>query len=321
MSERYSRQILLKEIGKEGQELISQKKVAILGMGALGTVSAELLTRAGVGSLLLIDRDVVEESNLQRQTLFTEKDLRKSKAITAKTKLQEINSTIKIEAEAIHLNSENIDLLNDADLILDCTDNLKTRFLLNDYCKKNKKPWVYSAAIKTSGYVMPILPEGPCLMCFLKEANLETCDTSGVLNTLTTSIASLQTTKAIKIILGKETESLLYHYDIWNEEFKKLKIRPREGCETCQGKYVYLDNSNNSNNKPIRFCSAGKYQIGGPVKDFAALIKTWRELGKVKSDGATLQFQNIMLFKDGRALIKANSEEEAQAVYSKFIGN
>lgn len=318
MSERYSRQILLKEIGKEGQELISQKKVAIVGMGALGTVSAELLTRAGVGSLLLIDRDVVEESNLQRQTLFTEKDLGKSKAITAETKLQEINSAIKIEAEVIHLNSENIDLLNSADLILDCTDNLKTRFLLNDYCKKNKKPWVYSAAIKTSGYVMPIFPYGPCLMCFLEEANLETCDTSGVLNTLTTSIASLQTTKAIKIMLGKETESLLYHYDVWNGEFRKLKIRPKEGCETCQGKYVYLDNSNNTS---IRFCSAGKYQIKGPVKDFADLITTWRELGKVKFDGTTLQFQNIMFFKDGRALIKANSEEEAQAVYSKFIGN
>src|SRR3989344_6084298 len=128
---RYSRQILLKEIGREGQKLLQDKKVAIVGVGALGTVAAELLARAGVGNLILVDRDMVEESNLQRQTLFDEKDIGKNKAAAAEQRIKKINSDIKVEFHSIHLNPQNIDVLQSADLILDCTDNLQTRFLIN----------------------------------------------------------------------------------------------------------------------------------------------------------------------------------------------
>ena len=317
---RYSRQILLNEIGQEGQALLQTKKVAIIGIGALGTVAAELLARAGIGSLLLIDREVVEESNLQRQTLFDEKDLGKSKAMAAEKRIAAINSKIQVESQAIHLSSESIQTLETADLILDCTDNLQTRFLINDYCKKEKKIWIYAAAIKTSGYVMPIFPGGPCLQCFLTESNLETCDTVGVLNTITVSIASLQATLALKVLLGKEIESALYHYDIWNQNFKKLKIVPKENCPTCRGNYAHLEQKKTS--KYVRFCSTGKYQILGNQKvDLAKIKERWEKIGKVTGDNTLLQFQDITLFKDGRALINANSAEEAEAVYSKLVGN
>lgn len=317
---RYSRQILLNEIGKEGQALLQNKKVAIVGVGALGTVAAELLARAGVGSLTIIDRDVVEPSNLQRQTLFDEKDIGKNKATAAEKRIKEINSGIKVETMVIHLNSQNISFLQTADLILDCTDNLQTRFLINDYCKKEKKLWIYAAAIKTSGYVMPILPEGPCLQCFLIESSLETCDTVGVLNTITISIASLQATLALKILLGKEIEPLLHHYDIWNQTFKKLNIKQKENCPTCQGNYVHLEKKETS--RYIRFCSTGKYQIlGNKELDLAKIKERWEKIGAVVEDETSLRFQNITLFHDGRALIDADTAEEAEAIYSRVVGN
>ena len=318
--ERYSRQILLNEIGKEGQDKLPDKKVAIIGVGALGTVAAELLVRAGVGSLILIDRDIIEESNLQRQTLFDEEDIGKSKVTAAEKRINSINSGIKIKTHSIHLNPQSINILQMADLILDCTDNLQTRFLINDYCKKEKKPWIYAAAIKTSGYVMPILPQGPCLQCFLSESSLETCDTVGVLNTITVSIASLQATLALKMLLGKEVESTLYHFDIWNQSFKKLQIKQKENCQTCLGKYVHLEKKESS--KYIRFCSTGKYQVLGNQKiDLVKIKERWEKIGKVIEDSISLQFQNITLFNDGRALINAQSMEEAEAVYSRLVGN
>jgi len=319
-SSRYSRQILLDQIGTEGQALLQNKKVAIVGIGALGTVAAELLSRAGVGNLILIDRDVVEPSNLQRQTLFDQKDLGKNKVTAAEQRINQINSEIKIKSHAVHLNSQNINILQSADLILDCTDNLQTRFLINDYCKKEQKLWIYAAAIKTTGYVMPIFPSGSCLQCFLTESNLETCDTVGVLNTITVSIASLQATLALKLLLGKEVESILYHYDIWNQSFKKINIKANKNCPTCAGTFTYLEKKETS--KYIRFCSTGKYQVlGNKELDLAEIQKRWEKIGKVIQDDASLQFQNITLFKDGRALINANSTEEAEALYSKLVGN
>ena len=318
-NQRYSRQILLDEIGRGGQAILHTKKVAIVGVGALGTVAAELLARAGVGSLILIDRDMVEESNLQRQTLFDEKSVGKNKANAAEQRIKEINSDIKVEFHSIHLNPQNIDVLQSADLILDCTDNLQTRFLINDYCKRERKPWIYAAAIKTSGYVMPIFPDGTCLQCFLSESSQETCDTVGVLNTITFSIASLQATLALKILLGKEVESVLHHYNIWNQNFKKLNIKPKENCPTCTGNYSHLERKETS--KYIRFCSTGKYQVLGPKADLQEIKARWEKVGSVIEDNSSLQFQNITLFNDGRALINAQSVEEAEAIYSRLVGN
>lgn len=318
-NERYSRQEVLAEIGTAGQEKIKNSVVAVVGVGALGTVAADLLTRAGVGELILIDRDVVEESNLQRQTLYGEKDVGRSKAAVTKEKLERINSKLKIGIHAIHLNAGNISVLKDASLILDCTDNLQTRFLINDFCKKEGKRWIYGAAIQTSGYVMPILPSGPCLRCFLQEASLETCETAGVLNTITSLVAALQVTLALQLLSEKEIEPLLYCHNIWNQESKKLKIRKKNDCPTCNGKYEYLEKKEET--RLVKFCSSGRYQINGKKIDLEEMKKRWGKRDKVINDKVLLEFRNILLFEDGRALIKANSEEEALSAYSKWVGN
>jgi molybdopterin-synthase adenylyltransferase len=311
---RYHRQTLLKEIGTKGQSLLKEKSVAIVGVGALGTVAAELLARAGVGNITLIDRDVVEETNLQRQTLFTENDVRKSKAKVAEQKLKEINSEIFIESYATHLNSVTITNAK-ADLILDCTDNLETRFLINDYCRKNKIPWIYGAAIKTEGYIMPILPEGPCLQCFLQPASLETCDTVGVLNTATTIIAAKQTTLAMKILLGENITPQLSYLDIWHGKERAIQVSKKEGCETCNGNFRYLEKKDRL--RTVSFCGTGRYQIQADMEK----IKTKLQEFKTTEDQETIQFKNLIAFKDGRVLIKANSEQEARATVSKWIGN
>lgn len=231
--EKYSRQTILKEIGFEGQEKLERSKVVIIGLGALGTHAAELLARAGIGHLKLIDADKIELSNLQRQTLFTEKDLEKNKAETAGKRLKEINSLVKIQAKKIFITKKNLNELKNSDLVLDCTDNLETRFLINDFCRNEKLPWIYASCVKTSGYVMPIFPSGPCLGCFLKSVNLDSACTLGILNTLPTSIAAIQTTLAIKILIGEKVDPELYYLNLWKMELKKLKVKRNKNCKVC----------------------------------------------------------------------------------------
>lgn len=235
-STRYNRQTILPEIRPEGQTLLHKSKIAIVGLGALGTVAAELLLRSGVTNFTLIDNDTIEESNLQRQLLFQESDLKTNKAKTTKSHLLKINKTAKIKIITTRLTKNNINTLKNNNLILDCTDNLETRFLINNFCKQHNLPWIYASAITTHGYVMSILPQGPCLRCFLKQASLETCATSGVINTITTSIAALQVTEAIKIITKKPIEPKLYYYNIWTPELKIITIKKNPNCQLCQKK-------------------------------------------------------------------------------------
>jgi len=320
--ERYSRQIVLPQIKKEGQAKIGKAKVAIIGLGALGTPAAELLARAGCGELLLIDQDTVEESNLQRQLLYTEKDSGKSKSLCVQEHLKAINSQIKIKTQAVHLNTKNISFLKNYDLILDCTDNLQTRFLINDYCKKEKKPWVYAAAISTKGYVIPILPNGPCLNCFIPESkagSLDTCSTAGVLNTLTTAIASLQVTLALQIILGHKVVPTLYHLDMWNLELKKIDIKKRKDCFACRGVYKHLDNKKEQ--KMVRLCSSGSYLVQTNELDFSKIKKRYHQVKLLNSKKEVFHLGKITVFADGRVFVRAKSEEDAWAQYCKWIGN
>ena len=314
----YSRQVLLPEIGKEGQALLQKKKVAVVGVGALGTVASELLARSGIKSLVLVDRDVVEESNLSRQILYTPKDLDKSKALAAQERLKEIAPSLIINSHALHLNNKNIFLLQESDLILDCTDNLHTRFLLNDFCRKEKIPLMYGAAIRTEGYVMPLLPGGPCLRCFLKEAALETCATVGVLNTITVMVAAQQVTQALKILMEKEVDPRLWHYDAWKGEGKLLSVKKNPSCPACQGIFSYLDQKDPV--KAVHFCGSGRYQVTGKPPS-PELRKRWEKIDHVEEEEGILHFKNIALFPDGRALIRAASESEALALYAKWVGN
>lgn len=226
---RYSRQERLKEIGKKGQKTLSKKTVTIVGLGALGTNTALLLARAGI-NLKLIDFDKVDLTNLQRQSLYEESDINKEKSKTSLSKLKQINSEIKIESCNERLNNSNLNLLN-SDLVIDCTDNLTTRFLINDYCY-NKIPWIHTAAIKYTGVIFNILPKKPCLKCiYKKNLDLERCEEYGVLNTTVSLTSSIAVTQAIKILLKKEPEESLIRFNIWKNEIEKINIK--KNCEKC----------------------------------------------------------------------------------------
>ncbi len=165
---------------------------------------------------------------------------------------------------------------------------------------------------------MAVLPEGPCLRCFLQEADLETCNIAGVINTITLSIAALQVNLAYQILLKEKVEPILYNYNIWNGTLRTLLVKKRNGCPACNGIYKYLQHKNNTT---TRFCSTGRFQVKGKPKNLKVMKKNWLTRGKVVDDGVSLRFQKIVLFADGRALIKAKTQEEAESIYSKWIGN
>ena len=327
---RYSRQEIFKKIGKKGQQILRKSTVAIVGIGALGTVSAELLARAGIGKLVLIDRDIVEMSNLQRQSLFDENDVGKPKASQAKEHLSRINSDVKIDFFIDDLNFGNIEKIfnkkNKINLLLDCTDNLEARFLINDFCIKNKISFIYSSAVGSKGYVFDIIPKAtPCLRCFIKEASqLETCETAGVLNTITNLISSLQANEAIKILLDKQYEKKLLFFDVWKNEIEKIKIRKNKNCQCCvNNNFEYLNGAKSTN--IIKLCGNNIYQIKTKsiVKNqFNDLKNKLKKIGKFVDFGYCINLNNkLTIFDDGRALIKAKDEKEAKSLYSRFVGN
>jgi len=315
---RYSRQIILKNIGKEGQDLLKERTVSIIGLGAVGTVASELLTRAGIGKLVLVDRDFVELNNLQRQSLFIEKDVGKVKVVQAKEALEKINSEVKIEAYVKDLNFKNIEII-ESDLILDCTDNLTTRFLINDFSLKMKIPWIYSAAIEDKGTVFNIIPGKVCFRCIFKEAKgLETCDTVGVLNTTTNIVGSLQVNEALKILLNKKYEEKMIRINVWDLDLSKIKVKKDENCEACKGNYEYLMGKAD---KVVKYCGAYSYQVRGKKLNLKELKGRLEKLDEVKDFGYCIHFKNLTIFEDGRAIIKVKSEEEARRFYSKYVGN
>jgi len=227
--EMYSRQTILKEIGLEGQELINQAKITVIGVGALGTGTTELLIRSGINNLTLIDNDIIELSNLQRQNLFDQNDINKPKVITAKNKLKLINPEAKIIAHNLILNRDNIQELIpiNINIVLDCTDNMETRFTINEFCKNNKIKWIFASAAGTKGMLAAIQPEGPNINNFIPDnAKGETSCSEGILNTTTRIISAMQSTLALKIIIKKEVNyQELTIYDAWTNEIKKLKIK------------------------------------------------------------------------------------------------
>ena len=327
---RYIRQEIFSEIGKKGQSKLRKSSAAIVGLGALGSVSAELLARAGIGKLILIDRDIVELSNLQRQSLYDENDVRKPKAMAAKEKLNKINSDVEVDIFIDDLNYSNISKLiniKNVDLILDCTDNLETRFLINDFSAKNKIPFIYSSALGSKGYVFDIVPgkNNPCLRCFLKDAaQLDTCETSGVLNTITHLIPSIQVNEAIKILLNKDYEKNLLFFDVWKNELMKIKVNKNKNCECCvKNNFEYLSWKKSS--KIIKMCGNNIFQIKNKLidkKEFNDLKIKLKKIGKVVDFYYCINFENkITIFQEGRALIKAKDEKEAKSLYSKFVGN
>jgi molybdopterin/thiamine biosynthesis adenylyltransferase len=337
--ERYSRQVLFSGIGEAGQKLLSAGRVAIVGVGATGAATAGLLARAGVGQLTLIDRDFVEPSNLQRQTLFDEEDalLSLPKAEAARRHIRRVNSGVTVVAQIADLVPANIeDLLAESDLVLDCTDNFETRYLLNDYSVSTGKPWIYAAAVGAFAATMNILPSGgertACLACIFPEmpsGNLETCDTAGILATAVNYAASIQVTEAMKFLTGqaKLMRRSLISADLWSGERSEIATgKPRADCEVC-GQHVFRALSGEG--RPhITLCGRNSVQIHEHSRptDLVSLRERLEPLGIVRSNGMLLRFERaphtITVFPDGRALVQGTTDVGlARSLYARFIGS
>jgi adenylyltransferase/sulfurtransferase len=235
--DRYSRQELF--IGKKAQKILEKSTVAIVGVGALGTTAANLCVRAGI-SVTLFDKDIVEMHNLQRQTIFTEQDIGKSKALQAATYLKKVNSEVSIHAHKKEINPQTASLLMGFDIIFDCTDNMETRFLLNDFCVKNKKQWIYASAVGSHGMIYTYIPGKPCFRCIFSSSLLlekcEKCDAIGILNTIPAVIAAIQVSEAIQLLTMHCCTAEIIAYDIMKQDFKKIRIKQKNNCLCCQKK-------------------------------------------------------------------------------------
>jgi molybdopterin/thiamine biosynthesis adenylyltransferase len=338
--ERYSRQIYFDRIGEAGQRRLLASRVVVMGCGALGTVSASSLARAGVGRLLLVDRDFIEENNLQRQILFDEEDIKKGlpKAEAARIKLQRVNSRIQIEARVADINHTDIeDLVRDADLVVDGTDNFETRFLINDACVKAGIPWIYGACIGSIGLTMNIRPGlTPCLRCVFESAPppemSPSCDTAGVLSSIVNLVASLQVTEALKLLVRREDELRrdLLHIDVWTGAFQALRIgdHPHPDCPTCgRRQFEFLAATSGSDTTSL--CGRNSVQVTpkqAHAVDFALLENKVKKLGPVKSNKFMLKFEvpgyQFTVFPDGRAIIQGTHDPTvARKLYAKYVGH
>jgi len=335
--ERYAKQMLYNEIGIEGQKQLLSKKAVIIGCGALGTVIANNLARAGIGYIKIVDRDYIEISNLNRQILYDEVDIRNNlpKAVTAEKKLKRINSTIEIESIIADVNSRNIESICEGmDIILDGTDNLQTRYLINDTAIKLNIPWVYGAVIGSSGMVHSIIPnQTPCLRCMFPNiptiGSVETCDTAGVLNMITSIVASMEAMEAIKILLKRNDAIIkgLQFIDIWTNDFEYIDMIMDENCTACGKKeFEFLERNSE---EAVYLCGKNSIQINPLQRIISAedIIQRLKSLNiDVTYNAYFIKFSvedvQITLFYDGRAIIKNTSDiKKATSLYSKYIGN
>ena len=337
-TERYSRQILFTGIGEKGQRSIAAGRIAIVGCGATGSAIAGLLARAGVGSLRIIDRDYVEPSNLQRQSLFEEQDAAASlpKAIAAGRRLAAFNSSIVVEPKVADLTPANIkSLLADAELILDGTDNFETRYLLNDFAVSRSLPWIYSAAVGSYAVTLNVIPgQTACLSCLFPDSPrgvVETCETSGILNSAVNLVASIAATEALKFLVGgSESPKLrrsLLSFDVWNNEHAEISAaRPRAGCRACgERDFIHLAGEGRPH---ITLCGRNSVQIHERQRpiDFAELDRLLQPHGTVRHNDFVLKFwpdrYEMTIFPDGRAIIKGTTDTAvARSLYARYIGS
>lgn len=339
MSERYSRQILFPPIGEKGQQRLLHSSVVLVGCGALGTVSASLLIRAGLGSLRIVDRDFIELSNLQRQSLFEESDARESlpKAVAAERRLRAINSDAKIEGIVSDLTSRNaLDLLSGCSLILDGTDNFESRMLVNDAAISLGIPWIYAAAVGSYGVTFTIRsPETACLACLLETRDSqemtgaeETCDTVGILNGAANLVASIQATEAIKSLSGDTTalNDRLVSYDVWKNRPQSIQVARNPWCRACvRREFTYLQGEAQPH---VTLCGRDSVQIHERNRrlDLVELSQRLeRSSMPVRSNAFLLRLlvppYEMTVFADGRAVIKGTQDPAlARTLYARYIG-
>jgi molybdopterin-synthase adenylyltransferase len=334
--EKYSRQILFAPIGQEGQEKLRQASVAVIGCGALGTAQASLLTRAGIGRLRLIDRDYVEESNLQRQSLFEESDAaqRLPKAVAAEAKLKRINSDVDVEGIVADVTSSNIeDLVAGFALLLDGSDNFETRYLVNDFAVKHGLPWIYGAVLAAYGVTLTVLPgKTACLSCLFPQPPQglhETCDTLGVIGSAVAWVSAIQAAEALKLLVGHEEKlhGTLLACDVWNNHVQRIQALRRSDCPACGSRnFVYLDGAPRSH---VSMCGRNSVQIR-PMQsrglDLKKLAERLSNLGPVQANAYLIQClvgaYELTVFSDGRALIKGTQDPAlARSLYARYVGS
>jgi adenylyltransferase/sulfurtransferase len=336
---RYSRQVLFSGIGARGQERIMNSRVALVGCGALGTVQASLLTRAGVGTLRIIDRDFVEESNLQRQILFDEEDVRAvlPKAVAAERKLRSANSLVNVEGIVEDVHASSIErLLGGFDLIVDATDNFDARFLVNDFAVKNRIPWVYGACVGSYGLTFPILPgDTACLRCVFENAPpagiSPSCDTAGVIGPIVSVIAGMQAAEALKILSGArdQVSRRIFSIDLWDNRREAVDLPPpNPDCPCCgRQEFPYLDGSLGSDVTTL--CGRNSVQIrrrDGTHIDLDDLAERLGPIGRLEKNRFLLRAEidgyQLTVFGDGRAIINGTYDMAvAKSLYARYIGN
>jgi adenylyltransferase/sulfurtransferase len=339
--DRYSRQMRFYGVGEPGQRKLLDSHVTLCGCGALGTVLANALVRAGVGHLRLIDRDFIETNNLQRQVLFDEHDVAENlpKAEAAARKLAAINSSVHVEPVVTDIDRTNIvELCRDADLILDGTDNFEVRYLINDVAVKLGKPWVYGGCIGSHGQTMTIIPgETPCLRCVFEAApapgEAGTCETAGVLSPIVNIVASYQVTEAIKLLTGRKEQvnRELIYVDVWENIQKKIKIAKLLGtvdCPCCKHhRFEWLEGAHGTQTTSL--CGRNAVQVAhrsAGSLNFEEMARHLEALGEVSYNRFMLKFEaeghQFTVFPDGRAIIKGTSDvDKARTLYAKYVGH
>lgn len=342
--DRFSRQILFAGIGEQGQKRLLASSAVIVGCGAMGAAVANLLVRAGLGSLRLIDRDFVEPSNLQRQTLYEESDARDNlpKAIAAERRLRAIDSSARVEGIVADLTPENArEMLSGFPLILDGTDNFETRLLINDAAIALGTPWIYAAAVGSAGVTMTIFPgETACLACLLEASTGsgpcsdvpagtdETCDTAGILNGAVNVIAAIEATEAMKILIGSRASlhGKLISFDIWSGNFRGIRVARQPNCRACVRRDLrYLEGEAQPH---ITMCGRDSVQIheSGRLLDLAELNRRLASVAAdVRSNDFLLRFRVnsyfVTVFPDGRAIFKGTRDPAvARSLYARYIG-
>ena len=334
--DRYSRQVLFQGIGPDGQRKLAASAVAIVGCGATGSALASLLARAGVGAIRIIDRDYVESSNLQRQSLFDEADAAEStpKAIAAARRISAFNSQVAIEPKVADLIPSNIaELLQGAQMILDGTDNFETRYLINDYAVKNSLPWIYTAVVGSYGVTLNILPgRTACLACIFPEppqGAFETCETAGILNSAANLAASVAATEGLKLLVGADDRlrRTLFSFDVWSNQRAEIAAdKPRPDCRTCgERDFVHLAGEGRPH---ITLCGRNSVQIHERHRplNLAEMGERLKPHGAVRHTDFVLKFwlepYEMTLFPDGRAIIKGTTDPAiARSLYARYVGS
>ena len=340
MHDRYHRQRILPQVGDAGQGKLAAARVVLIGCGALGTVLAESMVRAGTGSMILADRDLVELSNLQRQTLYTEADAAEArpKAVAAAERLGAVNSEVSLEARPIDVDSGNVEtLIAGATLVLDGTDNAAVRYLLNDACVKHRIPWIYGAAIAMEGRVMPVLPErGPCLRCIFRDmppaGELDTCDTAGVLGATAGLVANLQAALAIRLLVTGDAPLQLHAIDAWDGRVQAVDVsQARDADCPCCGRHDFEFLARPPADSAA-LCGQDAVQIRPPKQtklDLAGLARRLEKAGRAQALPMMVRFVpderpelKLSAFPDGRLIVQGTRDlAEARSLYARYVGS